>query len=179
MPDRGTRERTNMRLNLLDKAITVNLLYLDALSRGLDKNPVFQADEERYADQTLASMYRQKYLIGQLPVSDDEIRDFFKKNYPADTPYTQDIHMAIESVSRMERYVITSYSIHYTKLYDCLLTLAVGAVAVCWPQHTELQCLAWPRRVVAVSLLWYRGLWDGGVLAFALQMCLVLLTGYG
>jgi parvulin-like peptidyl-prolyl isomerase len=104
MPDRGTRERTNMRLNLLDKAITVNLLYLDALDRGLDKNPVFQADEERFADQTLASMYRQKYLIGELPVSDDEIRDFFKKSYPADTPFTQDIHMAIESVIRKDRY---------------------------------------------------------------------------
>jgi parvulin-like peptidyl-prolyl isomerase len=104
IPDRGTRERTNMRLNLLDKAISVNLLYLDALAEGLDKNPVFQADEERYADETLASMYRQKFLIGEIPVSDEEIREFFKQRYPANTPFTQDIHLAIESVIRKDRY---------------------------------------------------------------------------
>ena len=104
IPERGTRERTNMRLDLLDRAITVNLLYLDALARGLDKNPVFQADLERRTDSLLASMYRQKYLIGDLPVSDEEIRAFYKKNYAATTPFTQDLHMAIESLIRKEQY---------------------------------------------------------------------------
>ncbi len=104
IPEPGTRARTNMRLNLLDRAITVNLLYLDALARGLDKNPVFQSDLEHRTDSLLASMYRQKYLIGDIPVSDEEIRAFYQKNYTSETPFTQDLHMAIESLIRKERY---------------------------------------------------------------------------
>jgi len=104
IPEPGTRARTTMRLNLLDRAITVNLLYLDALAGGLDKNPVFQSDLEHRTDSLLASMYREKYLIGDLPVSDEEIREFFKKNYPAGTAFTQDLHLAIESLIRKERY---------------------------------------------------------------------------
>jgi hypothetical protein len=49
IPKPGTRERTNMRLTLLDRRISSSLLYLDALARKVDGNPVFQSDVERYS----------------------------------------------------------------------------------------------------------------------------------
>jgi parvulin-like peptidyl-prolyl isomerase len=104
IPKPGTRERTNMRLTLLDRRISSSLLYLDALARKVDGNPVFQSDVERYSDTILAMMYKQKYLVGELPVSDEEIREHFKKYYDDDTPFTQDIHMSIEAVLRKQQF---------------------------------------------------------------------------
>ena len=59
IPTPGTPERTNMRLTLLDRQISSDLLYLDALARKLDENPVFQSDVEQYSDVILAMMYKQ------------------------------------------------------------------------------------------------------------------------
>jgi len=104
IPGPGTPERTIMRLTLLDKAITADILYLDALDKGVDKNPVVLDDIERFSNAILGSMYKEKYLVGDLPVSDEEIRDFFKKNYEAGAPFTQDVHMAIESILRKQKF---------------------------------------------------------------------------
>jgi peptidyl-prolyl cis-trans isomerase C len=104
IPKPGTRERTNMRLTLLDRRISSNILYLDALARKVDENPVFQSDVERYSDTILAMMYKQKYLVGELPISDEEIREHFKKNFADDTPFTPDLHMSIEAVLRKQYY---------------------------------------------------------------------------
>ena len=40
MPELGTPERDTVRLTLLDKHISANLLYLDALKQGVDQEPV-------------------------------------------------------------------------------------------------------------------------------------------
>jgi parvulin-like peptidyl-prolyl isomerase len=40
----------------------------------------------------------------ELPVSDEEIREHFKKYYDDDTPFTQDIHMSIEAVLRKQQF---------------------------------------------------------------------------
>jgi len=104
IPPPGTPQRTNMRLTLLDRRISSDLLYLDALSRGMDKTPVHRSDVEQYSDTILAMMYRQKYLIGEIPISDQEIRQYFEENIEEGTPFTQDLHMAIESVLRKQQY---------------------------------------------------------------------------
>ena len=39
IPALGTPERDQVRLTLLDKVISANLLYLDAVKQGLDKDP--------------------------------------------------------------------------------------------------------------------------------------------
>ena len=57
-----------MRITLLDKAVSSNLLYLDAIKHGLDKDPAYVADMQRFADGVLGGLYRQKYLIGDLEV---------------------------------------------------------------------------------------------------------------
>jgi parvulin-like peptidyl-prolyl isomerase len=104
IPSPGTPQRTEMRLTLLDKSISADLLYLDALAKGLDKSAVFEDDVQRYSDAILGSMYREEYLIGDLQISDQEIRDYFKKNYAEGTPFTQDVHMAIEAMIRQKHF---------------------------------------------------------------------------
>ena len=41
IPALGTPERDQVRLTLLDKVISANLLYLDAVKQGLDKDPAY------------------------------------------------------------------------------------------------------------------------------------------
>jgi peptidyl-prolyl cis-trans isomerase C len=104
IPKPGTRERNNMRLTLLDRRISANILYLDALAKKLDANEVVKSDVQHYADTILAMMYKQKYLVGELPISDDAIRKHYKQYYPKDTPFTQDLHMAIEASLRKQQF---------------------------------------------------------------------------
>jgi len=104
IPQPGTPARTEMRLTLLDRRISSDLLYLDALARKIDENPVFQSDVEQYSDTILAMMYKQKYLIGEIPISDEEIREYYENNIVDGTPFTQDVHMAIEAVLRKQQF---------------------------------------------------------------------------
>lgn len=104
IPQPGTRERTNMRLTLLDRQISSDLLYLDALARKMDENPVFKSNVGQYSDTVLAMLYKQKYLIGEIPISDDDIRQYYETNIAEGTPFTQDLHMAIEAVLRKQQY---------------------------------------------------------------------------
>ena len=46
VPALGTPGRDTARIVVLDKVISANLLYLDALRQGLDKDPVFLIDAE-------------------------------------------------------------------------------------------------------------------------------------
>jgi peptidyl-prolyl cis-trans isomerase C len=94
------------RLELLDKIVSANLLYLDALDKGVDKAPVYQHEVERFAESTLVSMYRQKVLIGDLPVSDEEIMAFYENSIVDDTPFTRDLGIAIEAKLHKQKYQV-------------------------------------------------------------------------
>lgn len=61
----------------------------------------------------------------------------------------------------------------------CLLTLLTVALALFWPQNDELSGLNIGSRAVRVCGIWFAGVWNKDFLVFALQMCVVLLTGYG
>jgi len=60
-----------------------------------------------------------------------------------------------------------------------LMTLAVFAAAFCWSSAPEIHALTSGRRCLALIRAWFDGIWSPGLLRFALQMCLVLLTGFG
>ena len=91
LPPPGTPARNQLRLTILDRVVSANLIYLDALDKGEDKNPVFQHEVQQFADTSLAGMYRQKYLIGELPVAEEEIMSYYKNNIAEGTPFTQDV----------------------------------------------------------------------------------------
>ena len=61
----------------------------------------------------------------------------------------------------------------------CGLTLLVAAAALLFPQTEELGRTAFGPRIPAVAGIWLDGVWNRNFLVFALQMCVVLLTGYG
>ncbi|MCA9254567.1 MAG: TIGR00366 family protein [Phycisphaerales bacterium] len=60
-----------------------------------------------------------------------------------------------------------------------MMTLAVFAAAWFWSSAPEIHALAGGRRGLALVRVWFDGIWSPGLLRFALQMCLVLLTGFG
>ncbi|MFQ5424456.1 MAG: TIGR00366 family protein [Phycisphaerae bacterium] len=61
----------------------------------------------------------------------------------------------------------------------CGLTLFVVLIAMVFPYTPDLRAAGWLDRVPAVASMWLDGVWNPGFLKFALQMCVVLLTGYG
>ncbi|RMG28455.1 MAG: hypothetical protein D6721_08280 [Gammaproteobacteria bacterium] len=105
LPPPGTRERNTLRITLLDKAISANLLYLDALDQKVDQRPAFRRDVQRFAEAMMRSIYRQKYLIGEIRVSDEEVLDYFHKHMDKDTPFTSTLGEAIRARLRKARYL--------------------------------------------------------------------------
>jgi len=104
IPAPGTPERNRARLTLLDKIISADLLYLDAKREGLDATPVVRHDLQRYGDSTLAQLYKQKYLVGDLPVTDDEVTDFYHRSIGGDTELTDSLKLAIAAKIRKARF---------------------------------------------------------------------------
>lgn len=103
-PPPGNPARNQVRLILLDKVISANLLYLDARKQGMQKNPGYQRDVDRYSRAILAALYRQKRGLEDIKVSDSEIRDYYKKNIVAGTPFTPEVRLGIEATIRKERF---------------------------------------------------------------------------
>lgn len=104
IPPPGSPARNEARLILLDKVISADLLYLDALKQGMQNNPVYQNDVEHFSRANLAAVYREKHGIGDITVTDDEVRNYFKQNIVAGTPFTPEIRMGIEATIRKERF---------------------------------------------------------------------------
>jgi len=104
IPAPGTSERNTARLSLLDKMITADLLYLDALKTGLDKNPEYQRGVKTFEDNILASLYKEKVLTGVLPVTEAEVQDYYKKNIAAGTELTDNVKLSIEATIRKEKF---------------------------------------------------------------------------
>lgn len=58
VPGYGTPERKQILMRLLDDAIRKDLLYLDALRKGVDRDPAYQRELKRFTDGVLASLFR-------------------------------------------------------------------------------------------------------------------------
>ena len=80
IPAVGTSERDKALIVLLDRFISANLTYLDALKQGLDKDPVYQEGRGRFENAMLAGLYRRHVMVGKIPVSGQEIRDYYQKH---------------------------------------------------------------------------------------------------
>jgi peptidyl-prolyl cis-trans isomerase C len=104
IPALGTPERNRVRITLLDKAVSANLLYLDALKHGMDKDPVYVGDMQHFSDGILGGLYRQKYLIGEIEVTDAEVQEFFENSIMPGTAMTDDLKLGIEAAIRKQRF---------------------------------------------------------------------------
>ena len=105
IPALGTPERNKVIITLLDKVISANLLYLDAKKKGTDRQTVYTTDMKMYEDSVLVTMYESNVLIGDIPVSEQEVLDYYKSNISPETELNDDSKLAIESVIRKQRYI--------------------------------------------------------------------------
>jgi parvulin-like peptidyl-prolyl isomerase len=103
LPAMGTPERDTVRITLLDKVVSANLIYLDALKQGLDKDPVYRQEIDRFSNGILTALYRNRVLLNSVEVSDEEVEAFFKKSTAPGAELTDDVRMALKSTLRKQR----------------------------------------------------------------------------
>lgn len=104
VPAFGTPERDQVRLTLMDKMISANLLYLDAKKKDFDKAPEYQRDMQRFSDAVLASVYQSNYVSGEIEVSDAEIQDYFANHIAAGTEFSDEVRAGIEARLRKQKF---------------------------------------------------------------------------
>lgn len=104
MPELGSPERNLVRLTLLDKLISSNLLYLDAIRQGFDKDPRYVSDMMNFTGSALAGVYRRKHRVGNIDVTDAEIQDFYANNIVEGTGLTDELRMSIEAMLRKKKF---------------------------------------------------------------------------
>ena len=102
IPALGTPQRDTVRIALLDKFVDANLIYLDALRKGVDQDPQYQRDLQRFTTSMLAELYV-NHLLGDLSVSDEEIETYFKSSIVPGTEFTPEARAQIESVLRKQK----------------------------------------------------------------------------
>jgi peptidyl-prolyl cis-trans isomerase C len=103
VPAVGTPQRVNVQLMLLDKLISANLLYLDALKQGADKDPRYQQELQRFSDGLLAGLYRMKALGADTEVTEEEIQAFYESSIDPQTELNDETRTAIEASLRKKK----------------------------------------------------------------------------
>jgi peptidyl-prolyl cis-trans isomerase C len=103
LPAMGTPERDTVRITLLDRIVSANLIYLDALKQGLDKDPAYQREIAQFSDGLLIALYRNQYLLNGTEVSDADVEAFYKKSGASDKELTDDARMALKATLRKQR----------------------------------------------------------------------------
>ncbi len=103
MPELGSPERDTVRITLLDKLISANLLYLDAQNKGIDQSDEYQESVNSFRDSILANLYRSKVLVGDIEVNDRDIKNFYNVNISEETELTDELAAGIEATIRKQR----------------------------------------------------------------------------
>lgn len=103
VPALGTPERSQVILTLLDKAISANLIYLDAKEKGTDRLVSYTEDVKRFEDAILASMYKSKVMIGDIQVSDVDVLHYYNTETNKEKELTDDVKLAIEAKIRKQK----------------------------------------------------------------------------
>jgi len=104
IPALGTPERNQVMVGLLDKAISANLLYLDAVKQGKDRSPKYQEELRTFSDGIIAGLYRARYLIGDIEVTPEEIDAFYKDQIVEGTEMTERLRAGIEASVRKDKF---------------------------------------------------------------------------
>ena len=102
VPALGTTQRQKTAIVLLDKIISANLLYLDGLKHGADKEPGYERDLQAFSDGVIAGLYRKQELRAELDVSDAEVDAYLKQANVSGTPGA-DERAAVRSSLRKQK----------------------------------------------------------------------------
>jgi hypothetical protein len=104
-PALGTPERRTVMLTLLDKAISVNLLYLDAIDKNVQESPMFRQEMQIYTDGMLAGLYRKHYLRSADSVSESEMAEYIDKHFAKSFKMDKKMRPLIEAKIRKQKYL--------------------------------------------------------------------------
>ena len=105
MPVLGSEERKTVMLALLDKDISAELLYLDAVRQGADLDPAYRKELELFTDTILAELYKRVYLVGEIEITQAEIESYFNQTFSADTEQSDRLRLNIEAILRKQKYI--------------------------------------------------------------------------
>jgi len=103
IPALGTPKRNKVMITLLDKVISANLLYLDAKKEGTDRLTSYVDDMKKFEDAVLVTMYKSNVLIGDIPVSEEEVIAYYNSNISPESELNDDSKLAIEAMIRKQR----------------------------------------------------------------------------
>ncbi len=131
IPALGTPERDTARIVLLDRFVSANLLYLDALKQGVDKDPGYQKAITRFSNAILAGLYRQRIQAGDITVSEEDVQAYYKQHIAPDTELTDDVHLQIEATLRRQKF--------HERLATAEKTLRDGVKVVVHPDNLALK----------------------------------------
>jgi parvulin-like peptidyl-prolyl isomerase len=92
-------------LTLLDKAISVNLLYLDAIDKGVQESPQFKQEMQTYTDGMLAGLYRKHYLRSDDSVSENDISEYIDEHFAKAFEVDEKMRPLIEAKIRKQKYL--------------------------------------------------------------------------
>ncbi|NNJ94086.1 MAG: hypothetical protein HKP57_05025, partial [Halobacteria archaeon] len=102
VPALGTPERDAVRIVILDRMVDANLIYLDALRKGLDQDPRYRRDIDRLMLGLLADMQRMA-MQSDITVTDEEIMNYYNTQIAPGQELTEDGRAQIEAVLRKEK----------------------------------------------------------------------------
>ena len=103
IPALGTPERDTVRIALLDKIVSANLLYLDALKQGVDQDPAYQQALQKFRSGILTGLYRDRSLQDAIEISDEEIEAYYQTTGQPSDELTDDVRAAIVAVLRKQK----------------------------------------------------------------------------
>lgn len=103
IPALGTPQRDRLRIMLLDKIVSANLIYLDALRKGVDKRPEYRDRLRRFENNMLAGLYKRKEFAADDSVSEEEVQKYYKESVIAGTELTDELRTQIEAVLRKRK----------------------------------------------------------------------------
>ena len=104
IPALGTPERNQVMVGLLDKAISANLLYLDAVRQSKDQDPAYRQELQAFSDGIIGGLYRAKYLVGDIEVTPEEVDAFYAEQIVAGTEMTDRLRTGIEATIRKSKF---------------------------------------------------------------------------
>lgn len=77
------------RQRFLDELIKREILYQEALKKGLDKDPVYQRKLEDFKKMNMVGLLLEKEIETKTKISDNEVRDYYEKHKEDFAPVSQ------------------------------------------------------------------------------------------
>jgi parvulin-like peptidyl-prolyl isomerase len=97
IPALGTPQRDTVRITLLDKVVSANLIYLDALRKGADKDPQYQQAMQRFNKTMLADAYVRDYLARNAAVTEEELQAYITDSVEPGTEVTGELRAVLKA----------------------------------------------------------------------------------